>query len=126
MVTSKKSKKFDASLSIKDKLDQVLMGLDYKFGCMLQDRISEVFNTNKKEFKSFIEYLDSPEGEEHLYSSDLTSAHFLIDLFGRCKGQFENDRDNGSYGSLEETADYVFDSSYELYDWGWNKFNDLK
>jgi hypothetical protein len=126
MVTSKKSKKFDPSLSLQEKLDQVLMGLDYKFGAMLQDRISEVFNSNKKQFKSFIEYLDSPEGEKHLHSSEFTSAHLLIDLFGRCKGQFENDWDNGSYESLEETADYVFDSGYELYDWEWNKFNDLK
>ena len=126
MATTKKSKKFDKSLSIEEKLDQVLMGLDYKFGVQLQARLTEVFNSNEQQFKSFIDYLNSPEGEKHLYTSEYVAANILIELFGRCKGQFENDWNNGSYEFIEQTASYVFDPDYELFSWDWDKFNDLQ
>ncbi len=126
MATTPKKKKFDSTLSIEDKLTQVLMGLEYQYASMLQERLTEVFNTNKKDFAKFIDWLDSEDGEYFMNTSLLAGGDLLQTLFDRTKGQFETDVENGDAKKLEETASYMFDAGMDFVDYEWNEYNRYK
>ncbi len=126
MVTKNKSNKFDAKLSLEDKVDQVLSGLEYSFSVLLQERITEVFNPNDAVFKDFCKWIFSPEGSNYLSDSNLSSAYLLKELLTTCLSQFDDDLRNGSYSSISDTASYYFDPSHEIIDYKWNDFNLLK
>lgn len=126
MATTPKKKKFDATLSIEDKLTQVLMGLEYQYASMLQERLTEVFNTNKKDFAKFIDWLDSEDGEYFMDTSMLKGSYLLQNLLHKTKAQFETDVENGDAKKLEETASYMFDAGMDFVDYEWNEYNRYK
>ena len=126
MAASRKKSKFDTSLSISEKVERVLQGIEFELAQTIQDRISEVFNSRKMDFALFVKWMDTEEGEKFLAESDLVSASVLLDIFQRCKGQAQTDWENGDKFSLLNTANYVFDSSFEIYDYQWASFNELK
>lgn len=126
MAVSKKKAKFDPLLPISEKVERVLQGVEYKFAQTIQERVSEVFNSREIDFALFMQWVDSEEGEQFLRDSDLVSAAVLLEIVERCKHQAETDFQNGHEFSLLNTAKYVFDPSYEIYDYSWAGYNELK
>lgn len=126
MAVSKKKAKFDPLLPVSEKVELVLQGIEYKLAQTIQERVSEVFNSREIDFALFIQWIDSEVGEHFLRASDLVSASVLLEIVERCRGQAETDCQNGDKFSLLNTAKYVFDPGYEIYDYSWAGYNELK
>ena len=126
MAKSKKPTKFEATLPIDKKMDQILKGLEYTFSVMVQERITEVFVQDGKKFRDFCNWISSEQGTEYLDKAGLSSAYLLKQILIRCMSQFEDDVRNGTSSSFVDTAEYYFQTSQEIIDHSWGEFNQLK